>query len=233
MVTCDLGLVVVGLASRRGAIAQMKRVLPARVTRLVTLSAPVACRFPRWGARKAPSERGHLMARDLQSGRTGRRAGLGRSQTNPPARRGIMFNRILFSTLAAAGLLTAAPAVAADAQHDHGGSGCSCAHHAAAPASQVIAEGTIQNGVRTVEMQVTEDGYVPAKIRANKGEKLRLVVTRTTDRTCAKEIVIKEAGINTPLPLGKAVTIEVSPKKSGELKYACGMDMISGVILVP
>ena len=91
----------------------------------------------------------------------------------------------------------------------------------------------MKNGVRTVEMQVTEDGYVPAKIKAAKGEKLRLVVTRTTDRTCAKEIVIQEAGIDAPLPLDQAVTVEVTPKKSGELKYACGMNMISGVILVP
>ena len=96
-----------------------------------------------------------------------------------------------------------------------------------------IAEGTVKNGVRTVEMQVTEDGFVPAKIKANKGEKLRLVITRKTDRTCATEIVIKEAGINTKLPLGKTVTVEVTPKKSGELKYACGMDMITGVIFVP
>ena len=91
----------------------------------------------------------------------------------------------------------------------------------------------MKNGVRTVNMEVTEDGYVPAKIKANKGEKLRLVVTRTTDRTCAKEIVIQEAGIDAPLPLDQAVTVEVTPKKSGELKYACGMDMVTGVIFVP
>jgi hypothetical protein len=54
------------------------------------------------------------LARDLQTDLTGRRAGLGAYPTNPPALRGIMFNRILFSTLAAAALLTAAPAFAAD-----------------------------------------------------------------------------------------------------------------------
>jgi plastocyanin domain-containing protein len=96
-----------------------------------------------------------------------------------------------------------------------------------------IAEGTLKDGVRTVEMTVTEDGYVPAKIKANKGEKLRLVITRKTDRTCAREIVIKEAGVNKKLPLDKTVTVELTPKKSGELKYACGMDMVTGVIFVP
>ena len=136
--------------------------------------------------------------------------------------------------LTLAGAVAAFAAGPAFAQHDHGGTGCSsCAQHAAAPASQAIAEGTVKNGVRTIEMQVTEDGYVPAKIKANKGEKVRLVVTRKTNSTCAKEIVIKEASINTPLPLDRAVTVELTPKKSGELKYACGMDMISGVIFVP
>jgi plastocyanin domain-containing protein len=128
---------------------------------------------------------------------------------------------------AAALTLLASPA---RAQHDH-----AAAKQPAmtATAAAGIAEGTVKNGVRTVEMQVTEDGYVPAKIKANKGEKLRLLITRKTDLTCAKEIVIKEAGISTPLPLGKTVTVEVTPKKSGELKYACGMDMISGIIFVP
>jgi plastocyanin domain-containing protein len=96
-----------------------------------------------------------------------------------------------------------------------------------------IAEGTVKNGVRTVEMKVTEDGFVPAKVKVKKGEKVRLVVTRKTDRTCAKEIVIKDYGINQALPLDKAVTVELTPKASGEIKYACGMDMVSGVLLVP
>ncbi len=103
----------------------------------------------------------------------------------------------------------------------------------AALAAAGIAEGTVKDGVRTVEMKVTEDGFVPSKVKALKGEKVRLVVTRKTDRTCAKEIVIKAYGINQPLPLDKAVTVELTPKASGEIRYACGMDMISGVLLVP
>ena len=102
-----------------------------------------------------------------------------------------------------------------------------------ATAAAGIAEGKLEKGVRTVEMQVTDDGFVPDKIKASKGEKLRLVITRKTDRTCATEIVIKDYGVNTKLPLEKTVTVEVTPKKSGEIRYACGMDMIGGVILVP
>ncbi len=84
----------------------------------------------------------------------------------------------------------------------------------------------------TVEVTVTSDGFVPDRIPVKKGEKVRLVVTRKTDRTCATEIVIKEAGINQKLPLNQPVVVELTPKKAGTLKYACGMDMISGVLVV-
>jgi plastocyanin domain-containing protein len=140
-----------------------------------------------------------------------------------------MTARTLLLTAAASIALLSAPARAQQAV-DHGAS-TKKAQSAAAAAG--IAEGTLKDGVRTIEMAVTEDGFVPAKIKASKGEKLRLVITRKTERTCATEIVIKDHGINQPLPLHKTVMVEVSPKKSGEIRYACGMDMISGVIFVP
>jgi plastocyanin domain-containing protein len=89
-----------------------------------------------------------------------------------------------------------------------------------------------KNPGKTVQMTVTEDGYQPGKIEAKKGEPLTLVITRTTDRTCATEIVIKEYGINRPLPLGKAVTVTFTPSRSGQVKYACGMDMVSGTLVI-
>jgi plastocyanin domain-containing protein len=88
------------------------------------------------------------------------------------------------------------------------------------------------NAGRTVEMKVTEDGFVPDKVEVKKGQPLTLVVTRQTDKTCATEIVIKEYGINQPLPLGKAVKVSFTPARTGQVKYACGMDMITGVLVV-
>lgn len=35
-----------------------------------------------------------------------------------------------------------------------------------------------------------------------------------------------------PLPLDKTVTVELTPKVSGEIKYACGMGHITGVLFV-
>lgn len=95
-----------------------------------------------------------------------------------------------------------------------------------------FAEGTVKDGVRTIEMAVTDNGFEPSKVKVSKDEKVRLVVTRKTDATCATEIVIEDAGVNTPLPLGKAVAVEFTPKKSGEIRYACGMGHVSGVVFV-
>lgn len=96
-----------------------------------------------------------------------------------------------------------------------------------------IAEGTLKDGVRTVEVAVTEGGFEPSRIKANKGEKVRLVVTRKTNSTCAKEIVIEHYRIHEDLPLEKAVTVEFAPKESGEIRYACAMNHVSGVVFVP
>ena len=90
-----------------------------------------------------------------------------------------------------------------------------------------------KNKARTVEISVTEDGFEPTPIKVKKGEPLKLVVTRKTDTTCATELVVPEAGLKVKLPLDKAVDVSFTPKKTGELKYGCGMEMmVSAVLLV-
>lgn len=81
-----------------------------------------------------------------------------------------------------------------------------------------------------VKITVTKNGYEPWRVRAWKGVPLTLVVTRTTDETCATEVVLPEHGIDAKLPLGQPVTITFTPTRTGELKYACAMNMFQGVI---
>jgi plastocyanin domain-containing protein len=87
-----------------------------------------------------------------------------------------------------------------------------------------------QEQVFTIE--VTKEGFVPAEIKAKVGKAVKLVVTRKVQATCANEIVIKDFGINKPLPLNQPVEVTFTPSKPGKIRYACGMDMIAGVILV-
>ncbi len=93
-------------------------------------------------------------------------------------------------------------------------------------------QATYAEQARTVAIAVTEKGFEPSRVKVAKGEPLKLVVTRKTDDTCAKQIVIPDAGLKADLPLGQPVTLSFTPKSAGEIKYACGMNMVSGVLEV-
>lgn len=88
-------------------------------------------------------------------------------------------------------------------------------------------------GARVIAMKVTADGYEPAKLTVKKGEPLELKITRTTNDTCATELIIEGTTINAPLPYNEEVTVRWTPEKTGALKFGCHMDfMISGVLTV-
>ncbi len=84
-----------------------------------------------------------------------------------------------------------------------------------------------------IALAVTEEGFVPGRIPAKKGQPITLAITRNTDRTCAREIVFQGQDGKTALPLGKTVDVTYTPKASGELKFGCAMGMmVSGVLAV-
>jgi len=99
----------------------------------------------------------------------------------------------------------------------------------ATPAPSAEASG---QHARTLKLAVTKKGFVPDKIKVKKGEPLRLLITRKTEETCATEIEIEDTKISQDLPLNKEVEVDYTPQKSGEVRYACSMGMVSGVLLV-
>jgi plastocyanin domain-containing protein len=142
-----------------------------------------------------------------------------------------MTSRLPLLFAASALALASSPALAQHGGHDHGAMHGD--QHGASTQTSGVAEGKLVKGVRTFELAVTEDGFVPSRVKVKKGEKALFLVTRKTDSTCAKEIVIKDFGINAPLPLNEVVRVEFTPGRSGEVRYACGMDHVSGVVFVP
>ena len=87
-------------------------------------------------------------------------------------------------------------------------------------------------GAQVVEIAVTKDGFVPSTVTVEHGKPVKLVVTRKVERTCATDIVSKDLGVNQALPLDKPVTVHLTPKKAGEYRFACAMDMIAGTLHV-
>jgi plastocyanin domain-containing protein len=66
-------------------------------------------------------------------------------------------------------------------------------------------------------------------VEARAGKPLTLRFLRTTDDTCAKEVVFPSLGVRKSLPLGQEVDIALVPT-SGETRFTCGMGMVKGSV---
>jgi len=86
----------------------------------------------------------------------------------------------------------------------------------------------------SVDLTVTEKGFVPASIDVPPGVPVTLRFRRTVERTCATEVVFEHDGqkVNLPLPLGQQVELTVTFAQRGAVNYACAMNMIGGTINV-
>jgi len=87
---------------------------------------------------------------------------------------------------------------------------------------------------RRVEIKVTAAGFEPREVRLKKGEAVTLVFTRLTDATCIKAIDIPDEKVKSfVLPLDKAVSLTITPMKSGVEAFHCSaMGMGNGKLVV-
>ena len=90
--------------------------------------------------------------------------------------------------------------------------------------------GGVVNGSR-VAVVLTTEGFVPNHIPAEAGKPVTLAITRKTDKTCAREILIKGQPGKTDLPLDKEVEVTITPKASGTVPFGCAMGMMVGGVL--
>lgn len=79
---------------------------------------------------------------------------------------------------------------------------------------------------------VSKDGFAPEEISYKKGQPLKLAFVRIDEQNCGDEVIFKDLNITKKLPVGEVVTVDVPTDKSGEIKFACGMDMFKGKIVI-
>ena len=99
---------------------------------------------------------------------------------------------------------------------------------AASPDGQAQASG----GLRVV---VGEHGFAPTSLSVSKGaagSTVPITFLRTTDETCAKEVVFPDIGLKKELPLKTPVTVEVPADSPRTLTFQCGMAMYKGALVV-
>ena len=75
-------------------------------------------------------------------------------------------------------------------------------------------------------------GFEPSSVKVKKGVPATLVFTRTSDDTCATEVVFPELSIKKDLPKGVAVAIAVPTEKEQTLTFQCGMGMYKSSVVV-
>jgi plastocyanin domain-containing protein len=87
--------------------------------------------------------------------------------------------------------------------------------------------------LQTVILTVTDHGFEPKTVDVKPGIPVVLKITRTSEMTCATEIVIPTKKIKKDLPLNQTVEVKIGKLKKGEIRFGCGMNMMeSGQIHV-
>lgn len=77
-----------------------------------------------------------------------------------------------------------------------------------------------------------EGGYNPEVISIPLGKTTKINFFRKDSNSCLEEVVLSDFKIRKYLPLNQKITIEVTPKKKGEFKFSCSMNMFHGKIFV-
>ena len=91
---------------------------------------------------------------------------------------------------------------------------------------------TTANGLPVKELSVTDKGYEPARIEVEGGKPMILRITRKSADHCGEAVVIAGDPVSHMLPLNRPVDLPVTPPKTGELTFACGMGMMHGALVV-
>lgn len=87
--------------------------------------------------------------------------------------------------------------------------------------------------VTSDSIDITVDGgYNPEIISVPKGKTTKINFLRKDPSSCLEEVILSDFKIKKYLPLNKKVTVEITPQKTGEYKFSCGMNMFHGKIVV-
>jgi hypothetical protein len=79
---------------------------------------------------------------------------------------------------------------------------------------------------------ISSAGFSPPRISVPAGRPSRIAFTRLDAQNCVREVVFPELGIRKPLPVGETVYVDLPARPAGELRFACGMGMYKGAVIV-
>ena len=87
-------------------------------------------------------------------------------------------------------------------------------------------------GVQQTKVIVDDKGFTPSHVDVQKGKPASLVFVRTTDDTCAKEVVFPDLKLEKELPLRTAVNVDIPTEDARTLTFQCGMAMYKSAVVI-
>ena len=91
---------------------------------------------------------------------------------------------------------------------------------------------SLEDGVQVVRVTV-DGGYSPDVIEGVRpGVPVRLLFDRQESGECTSRVVMPDFKVNAALPAFRTTAVEFLPTETGEYRFACGMNMVSGVVRV-
>jgi Cupredoxin-like domain len=84
----------------------------------------------------------------------------------------------------------------------------------------------------SVNIEANEKGFTPSSFDLQKGAPATLIFRRTTDKTCATQVVFPELKLTKDLPLMVPVPVEVPTGDARTLVFQCGMGMYKGKAVI-
>lgn len=88
-----------------------------------------------------------------------------------------------------------------------------------------------ENGVQMVRVTVL-GGYSPSLVEVEAGRPVRIEFDRREDGECSSHVVFPDLGIDRMLPAFATTTLDLPALRPGDIPYACGMNMLHGMLRV-
>lgn len=90
---------------------------------------------------------------------------------------------------------------------------------------------TVESTGDTIEIKV-EGGYKPDRISIPVGKTTKLVFDRRDPSPCLEEVILSDFKVRKFLVLNEKTTVEITPDKTGEFDFSCGMGMYHGKLII-